>query len=170
MGGLTYGNAAGVESSPGARVPVGLRALTYRISKQLFDNLPPTDATWHYKTCAVVGNSGSLLVGSRGAEIDAHQAVLRMNNAPVGGKFAKEVGVKTSFNLVNSHWAKALSERTPVAEQDALLLMYETTLNSLRNNVYPKLIRMHAQGTLPVVPVMLSPEFVIRGYAVCPKP
>jgi len=52
----------------------------------------------------VVGNSGSLLLANHGAEIDGHDAVLRMNNAPVGGRFLAQVGQKTSFNLVNFHW------------------------------------------------------------------
>lgn len=163
VGKIAYGNAAGLSGK--SRAPLGLRALTYRITKQLYDNLPPSDPKWHYKTCAVVGNSGSLLLGAHGEEIDSHDAVLRMNNAPVGGKFLREVGQKTSFNLINFHWAKAISERTPVVERDALLLMYEATLSHLRNDVYPKLMRMHAQGSLPVIPILLSPEFVIRGYA-----
>lgn len=162
VGAISYGNAAGASIEGG--VPLGLRALTYRITKQLYDNLPPSDPKWGYKTCAIVGNSGSLLLGSHGEEIDAHEAVLRMNNAPVGGKFLKEVGQKTSFNLINFHWAKAITERTPVAQRDALLLMYEATLSHLRNDAYPKLMRMHAQGSLSVVPIMLSPDFVIRGY------
>ena len=87
--------------------------------------MPPTDPRWHYKTCAVVGNSGSLLLANHGAEIDGHDAVLRMNNAPVGGRFLAQVGQKTSFNLVNFHWAKAIQTRTPVAQRDALVLMYE---------------------------------------------
>jgi hypothetical protein len=46
-----------------------LRALTYRITKQLYDNLPPSDPKWHYRTCAVVGNSGSLLLGAHGGAV-----------------------------------------------------------------------------------------------------
>jgi len=35
-----------------------------------------------YGTCAIVGNSQMMLTASRGAEIDAHGVVVRLNNAP----------------------------------------------------------------------------------------
>lgn len=36
-----------------------------------------------FRTCAVVGNSGDLLKTEFGEEIDAHDAVIRDNEAPV---------------------------------------------------------------------------------------
>ena len=36
-----------------------------------------------FSTCAVVGNSGDLLLTKFGSEIDAHEAVFRDNEAPV---------------------------------------------------------------------------------------
>ncbi|EAY82275.1 hypothetical protein OsI_37484 [Oryza sativa Indica Group] len=55
-----------------------------------------------YRTCAVVGNSGVLLGSGRGPQIDAHDLVIRLNNARVAG-FAADVGVKTSLSFVNSN-------------------------------------------------------------------
>ncbi|CAD6258232.1 unnamed protein product [Miscanthus lutarioriparius] len=53
-------------------------------------------------TCAVVGNSGILLGSRRGAQIDAHDLVIRLNNARVAG-FARDVGARTGISFVNSN-------------------------------------------------------------------
>ncbi|TVU02675.1 hypothetical protein EJB05_51813, partial [Eragrostis curvula] len=55
-----------------------------------------------FRTCAVVGNSGILLGSGRGAQIDAHDLVIRLNNAPVAGEFARDVGARTSLTLAHS--------------------------------------------------------------------
>ena len=54
---------------------------------------PPSNA---YKRCAVVGNAGSLLLGEAGAEIDAHDAVFRVNKAPWTPELAKHIGSRTT--------------------------------------------------------------------------
>ncbi|KAL6870709.1 hypothetical protein ACP4OV_014557 [Aristida adscensionis] len=53
-------------------------------------------------TCAVVGNSGVLLGSRRGPPIDAHDAVIRLNNARVAG-FAADVGARTSLSFATSN-------------------------------------------------------------------
>ncbi|OEL30541.1 Sialyltransferase-like protein 2 [Dichanthelium oligosanthes] len=55
-----------------------------------------------FPTCAVVGNSGILLGAGRGAQIDAHALVVRLNNARVAGH-AADVGAKTSLSFANSN-------------------------------------------------------------------
>ncbi|KAM0856543.1 hypothetical protein ACQ4PT_049053 [Festuca glaucescens] len=55
-----------------------------------------------FPTCAVVGNSGALLGSGRGPQIDAHELVIRLNNARVAG-FAADVGARTSLSFVNSN-------------------------------------------------------------------
>lgn len=55
-----------------------------------------------FPTCAVVGNSGALLGSGRGPQIDAHELVIRLNNARVAG-FVADVGAKTSLSFVNSN-------------------------------------------------------------------
>ena len=53
-----------------------------------------------YKTCAVVGNSGLSLFYKQGAEIDAHEAVIRFNAGPTKG-FEDFVGRRTTVRFVN---------------------------------------------------------------------
>ena len=62
-----------------------------------------------FGTCAVVGNSGTLLLRELGDEIDAHDAVFRVNHAPVpsspeGQKYVKHAGAKTTWRIVTSRW------------------------------------------------------------------
>ena len=54
-----------------------------------------------FASCAVIGSSGILLQQRLGAEIDAHDFVLRTNLAQVGG-FEAIVGRKTSARVMNS--------------------------------------------------------------------
>ena len=62
------------------------------------------------RTCAVVGSSGSLLNDRFGAEIDAHDLVLRFNNAPTIG-YELIVGSRTDVHILNSHAASAVLQR-----------------------------------------------------------
>lgn len=68
-----------------------------------------TGGTALWESCAVVGNSGSLLGAGHGARIDAHAVVIRLNNAPVAG-FGDAVGAKTNVSVVNG-WKLADCER-----------------------------------------------------------
>ena len=54
-----------------------------------------------YATCAVVGSAGSLRGADFGAAIDAHDAVIRVNAAPVRGHEAA-VGRRTTWRVHNS--------------------------------------------------------------------
>ena len=67
------------------------------------------------KTCAVVGGSGILRQHPRGAEIDAHEAILRVNNCPVGG-FEALVGSRTSVRFLNGPrsiiWGRQIAQQT----------------------------------------------------------
>jgi hypothetical protein len=53
------------------------------------------------RTCAVVGSSALMLDERWGAEIDAHDAIFRANEAPAGRQFARHVGRNTSVRTVN---------------------------------------------------------------------
>ena len=54
------------------------------------------EPSMRYKTCALVGSSGTLLLDEMGREIDEHDVVIRFNNAPTEG-YEKHVGSKTTF-------------------------------------------------------------------------
>ena len=53
-----------------------------------------------YDTCAVVGNSGTLLESEMGAEIDGHDTVIRFNGGVTEG-YEQFVGTKTTFRILN---------------------------------------------------------------------
>ena len=55
-----------------------------------------------FKTCAVVGNGGSLLLYEHGDIIDAHDAVFRFNDGTGKAPYSKFAGSKTTVRLVNS--------------------------------------------------------------------
>ncbi|KAF8116209.1 hypothetical protein N665_0020s0062 [Sinapis alba] len=55
-----------------------------------------------YSSCAVVGNSGTLLNSLYGELIDNHEIVIRLNNAKTQ-RFENKVGSKTSISFINSN-------------------------------------------------------------------
>ncbi|XP_019628765.1 PREDICTED: alpha-2,8-sialyltransferase 8B-like [Branchiostoma belcheri] len=63
----------------------------------------------HYRTCAVVGNSGILLHSSCGAEIDAHEFVIRSNLPPVS-PYRTDVGSRTDLTIVNGKRLRQISD------------------------------------------------------------
>ncbi|XP_024394904.1 sialyltransferase-like protein 5 isoform X2 [Physcomitrium patens] len=72
-------------------------------------NKPPFKPR-QFATCAVVGNSGDLLLAKFGSEIDAHEVVLRDNEAPVNKTYDKHVGRKRTFRLIGEGVARNLRE------------------------------------------------------------
>jgi hypothetical protein len=57
--------------------------------------------TCHYATCAVVGSSGALRGTAYGRAIDAHDAVIRINAAPIH-RHEVAVGTRTTWRVHNS--------------------------------------------------------------------
>ena len=55
-----------------------------------------------YGSCAVVGSSGTLLNAEFGREIDAHDAVIRVNGAPVVPNYAMHAGMRTTWRVFSS--------------------------------------------------------------------
>lgn len=67
-----------------------------------------------WATCAVVGNSGSLLFTKYGRQIDAADVVVRMNQVPVGGRYAPHVGSKTTIRIINRSWTLGYADNPDV--------------------------------------------------------
>jgi len=71
--------------------------------------LPARSVTPLHGTCAMVGNSGILKRGGFGRSIDAHDVVMRINQAPVAG-YEKMVGARTTYRMLNNKWTTVYYE------------------------------------------------------------
>eukprot|EP00873_Tetraselmis_striata_P008518 jgi/Tetstr1/428782/TSEL_018769.t1 len=87
-----------------------LHLLRMRLKRSIDDwrKLPRSDPSHSqmWDSCAIVGNSGAMLGQGRGAEIDGHTMVMRLNNSPTRGH-EDDVGAKTTVSLINGwrlHW------------------------------------------------------------------
>eukprot|EP00873_Tetraselmis_striata_P035514 jgi/Tetstr1/455778/TSEL_042575.t1 len=67
--------------------------------------LPADTSRYRYESCAVVGNSGILSGSGFGKAVDAHDAVLRVNQAPTRG-YEADVGRGTTLRVLNSVWGQ----------------------------------------------------------------
>ena len=55
-----------------------------------------------FRTCALVSSSSAMAKSGLGREIDQHDVVMRINNAPVRG-FEDDVGSKTTLRYTNNY-------------------------------------------------------------------
>jgi hypothetical protein len=66
-----------------------------------------------YGSCAVVGSSGGLIGSALGREIDAHNAVFRINHASVF-RFERDVGSRVTFRVMTHYqWRIAMRGMRP---------------------------------------------------------
>lgn len=102
------------------------------------------------RQCAIVGSSDMLRLDPRGAEIDKHGLVVRLNNAPTRG-WEEHVGNRTSIRLINhvpiEKWVKLASNPAALAStadgdeyEDRLCAPASTSLGCIVS-------RMHASST-----------------------
>jgi len=71
--------------------------------------LPAQSVTPSHGTCAIVGNSGILKKGGYGQSINAHDVVMRINQAPVIG-YEEVVGSRTTYRMLNNKWTTVYFE------------------------------------------------------------
>jgi hypothetical protein len=139
--------------------------------------LPKEDASWHFNTCAIVSNSGSLLDSEYGAEIDSRDAVFRINYPPLAG-FEKHVGSKSTFEITNMHHVQLIADpnwrhpllkrgtrtfRAPLTNPNggtATLVLFESTVSTgWRFHLVPRLLHRYPSPKT----VILSPDLVVAG-------
>ncbi|XP_041465740.1 sia-alpha-2,3-Gal-beta-1,4-GlcNAc-R:alpha 2,8-sialyltransferase-like [Lytechinus variegatus] len=73
------------------------------ISPELYKLLPKKNPLLHgkrYRSCAVVGNSGTVLHSGCGKEIDMHDFIFRCNIPPLM-PFERDAGIKSNFSTMN---------------------------------------------------------------------
>eukprot|EP00899_Mesostigma_viride_P029721 jgi/Mesvir1/9934/Mv06637-RA.1 len=92
--------------------------------------LPARSPNPRYATCAVVGNSGILKRSRYGNAIDKHDAVLRLNQAPVKG-YEPFAGHGTTYRLLNHKWTTVFYQEDIVHAQSHFLFRQETPNTTL---------------------------------------
>ncbi|KAL6139369.1 hypothetical protein ACLB2K_057674 [Fragaria x ananassa] len=109
-----------------------------------------------YNKTIFVGNSGDLLKTEFGKEIDAHDAVIRDNEAPVNEKYAKYVGLKRDFRLVVRGAARNMVSILNGSDDEVLIIKsvthkdFNAMIKSIPNPVYlfqGIVLRRGAKGT-----------------------
>ncbi|QDZ21981.1 sialyltransferase [Chloropicon primus] len=99
---------------------------------------------YNFDTCAVVGNSGSLLNATFGKCIDSHHVVLRFNQAPrgdSGNNLKRQVGSKTTFRLINTRWTHKYGDGSPSLQG----LPLETGVTMVATRAHPRLYESLAE-------------------------
>jgi len=98
---LSLGNAqVSLKMETPAEIVYLVEELTARTYGTLYQHVPASDPFIGvlHDTCALVGNSGSLMKHNYGDEIDEHNVVMRFNLAPTVG-YEKHVGTKTTLRV-----------------------------------------------------------------------
>uniref|UniRef100_A0A061RGY4 Cmp-n-acetylneuraminate-poly-alpha-8-sialyltran sferase n=1 Tax=Tetraselmis sp. GSL018 TaxID=582737 RepID=A0A061RGY4_9CHLO len=129
-------------------------------SSSIISKLPHRDQNFSFGTCAIVSNSGNLLEAHYGLEIDKHDAVFRINNAPTVG-YERHVGSKTTFDLLNRPHADEVSHmRISLLEDevpDVAAVLFEADNWHLYHHILERqLHHMPYPGTLVLAPTFLD--------------
>ena len=144
----------GKESDPDG----GLRVLAEgKTFEALRDVSPATDllrSRGVHASCAIVGSSGIVLSYEHGAEIDAHEMVMRFNSAPTKG-FEKHVGSKTTHRITNTqNWGFHEFD-------DELLLIHFRAVSALKGLFWnAEQQRTNGKHRIPNPLVAFDPNYV----------
>ena len=109
-----------------------------------------------HSTCAIVGNSGTMLSKNQGEEIDSHEAVLRINYPPIH-RFEKNVGSKTTYDFSNRENARRmLRSRMRWRNPRTTVIFFEGSSPVNRRSIFGPLLRKHPEQDFE----FLHPQFV----------
>eukprot|EP00873_Tetraselmis_striata_P043284 jgi/Tetstr1/463548/TSEL_008427.t1 len=90
--------------------------LTESEAHEINQILPEADFNHQYSSCAVVGNSASLMQYQYGNEIDGHDVVLRFNDAPTR-TFEEHTGRRCTFRAISHEHTRQLIGLSKVPER-----------------------------------------------------
>jgi len=94
-----------------------------RVAEEFVRNATTPPTPKRFGRCAVVGSGSQLGSSNLGTCIDGHDAVIRLNDAPVTAQHAEDVGWRTTWRLSTmTSWVDAVKRRSPDLRADAQLL------------------------------------------------
>uniref|UniRef100_A0A061SFE5 Cmp-n-acetylneuraminate-beta-galactosamide-alpha--sialyltransferase 1 n=1 Tax=Tetraselmis sp. GSL018 TaxID=582737 RepID=A0A061SFE5_9CHLO len=113
------------------RLLTGNLAIRPAIVPFLPESMEVIASSFAWRSCAVVGNSGSLRFTQFGKAVNSHDVVLRTNQAPVyKAAYQRLVGNKTTFRMLNrlwtAHYATRMYEKNLPLETGTWLLLSRT--------------------------------------------
>eukprot|EP00057_Strongylocentrotus_purpuratus_P010142 XP_011664616.1 PREDICTED: alpha-2,8-sialyltransferase 8B-like [Strongylocentrotus purpuratus] len=82
----------------------------FEVNETLIRRHNKTESLPEQQTCAVVGNSGILSDSNCGRAIDSHDYIYRMNLAPFGQEYGKDVGYRTNITTLNYSQLKSMAK------------------------------------------------------------
>mmetsp|Transcript_11792 Transcript_11792/g.15965 ORF Transcript_11792/g.15965 Transcript_11792/m.15965 type:complete len:450 (+) Transcript_11792:122-1471(+) len=129
---------------------------------EIIASLPATDypvtGEKVFRSCALVGNSGTLLGSKHGPSIDGHDAVMRINYAPIKG-FEADVGSKTTFDFSNRENARRILKNGNVGWRDSTILFFEVSSPTNRRQMFVPLVKKFPQKRIHFI----HPSFINRA-------
>eukprot|EP00873_Tetraselmis_striata_P003009 jgi/Tetstr1/423273/TSEL_013973.t1 len=147
--------SAGKLSSLSALLPVSAKALKGKTK---------------FKSCAIVGSSGSLLMAEHGREIDSHSAVFRINRAPTEG-YSAHTGNKTNFRLLNAKWTARYAAGSSLAMEKDVVLVASRGSQLTRNFAmlvkYLRRARPDVQATLLQHSALYRAGLLLNSFMRC---
>ncbi|XP_075240254.1 alpha-N-acetylgalactosaminide alpha-2,6-sialyltransferase 5-like [Convolutriloba macropyga] len=82
--------------------------IVQKVTNSIFSSLSNNPLRLKCSNCAVIFSSGHLINSSSGPKIDSADCVVRFNDAPTGGIYAKDVGNKTTLRFVDFAGAETI--------------------------------------------------------------